>query len=167
MPPREYPLGLDGASLWPPFQRAKDLVELYPAPPQEPGCQVSMIRHDPDQGLLDVELAGLSLPSACPRFASRACPRMESMGHEPAQASCNYWDYPGMAGFAPGVELYPEWQRFDCHKFYPLFQAHLVGAALARQLGCRLRLIAPDADAALLAVYASMSSSPASFRKAA
>jgi hypothetical protein len=124
---------------------------------------VSLIRHDTEAGMLEFRLEGLKLPSACPRFASRACPRMEPMGHEPAQASCNYWDYAGMQALAPGVELYPEWQRFDCHKFYPLFQAHLVGGELARALGCKIRFIVPGADARQLAAYAALSSDPSSF----
>jgi hypothetical protein len=163
MPFSDYPLGMDGGQLWQPYARAKRVVEHYPEEPQEAGCEVSLIRHDPSAELLELHLQGLRLPSACPRFASRACPRMESMGHEPSHSSCNYWDYPRMAEFAPGLELYPEWQRFDCHKYYALFQAHLVGAELASALGCRLRLVAPDADAALLGVYASLSSDPSSF----
>jgi len=166
MPFKEYPQGLDGAALWGPYQKAKDKVERYTEDPQEPGCQVSMIRHDEELKLLELELAGLKLPSACPRFASRACPRMESMGHEPSHNTCNYWDYPRMSEFAPKLELYPEWQRFDCHKYYPLFQAHLVGAELASRLGCSLKITAPGADPKLLAAYASLSSSPSSFTAA-
>lgn len=160
---KEYPRGRDGEALWGPYAAAKRAVERYPEGPQEPGCEVSLIRHDAAQGVLEMLLEGLSLPSACPRFAGRACPRMEPMGHEPSHASCNYWDYPRMQEFAPGIELYPEWQRFDCHKYYPLFQAHLVGAELAGRLGCRLRISAPSADPKLLAVYASFSSDPSAF----
>jgi hypothetical protein len=163
MPFRDYPGGMDGAALWEPYARAKRIVERYPEDPQEPGCEVSLIRHDPEASLMELQLQGLRLPSACPRFASRACPRMESMGHEASHASCNYWDYPRMAEFAPNLELYPEWQRFDCHKYYALFQAHLVGAELASALGCRLRLLAPGADSGLLRAYASLSSDPTSF----
>lgn len=148
---------------WEPWLRAKETVERYAEDPQEPGAEVTLIRHDGEANLLELRLDGLKLPAACPRFASRACPRMESMGHEPSHAECNYWAWPRMQEFAPGIELYPEWQRFDCHKYYPLFQAHLVGAALASDLGCRLRMVVPLADPKLLAVYASFSSDPSIF----
>ncbi len=167
MPFKDYPLGRDEHDLqWEPYGDAKEAVERYPEGAQEPGCEVSLIRHDAKKKLLEIHLKGLALPSACPRFAGRACPKMEPMGHEPTHETCNYWDYPRMAEFAPKLELYPEWQRFDCHKFYPLFQAHLVGSELAATLGCKLRIIAPDADAKLLAAYATLSSDPASFSKA-
>ena len=158
MPYRDYAEGREGAALWAPYQAAKDRVERYPSDPQEPGCLVSLIRHDEAESLLEIQLQGLALPSSCPRFASRACPRMEPMGHEPAHATCNYWDYARMEEAAPKVELYPEWQRFDCHKFYPLFQAHLVGFELAAALGCRLRIVVPGADAKLLSAYAALTS---------
>jgi len=163
MPFKDYPGGREGAALWAPYQAAKDKVERYPQDPQETGCGVALIRHDAEAGLLEIRLEGLRLPSACPRFASRACPKMEPMGHEPSQATCNYWDYPRLEEAAPRLELYPEWQRFDCHKFYPLFQAHLVGFELAAALSCRLRVRAPGADPKLLAVYASLTSDPDAF----
>jgi hypothetical protein len=163
MPFKEYPQGRDSGALWAPWKKAKEAVELYPSPPQEPGMEVGLIRHDAEAGILELRLPGLKLPSACPRFASRACPRMEPMGHEPSQASCNYWDYPRMQELAPGVELYPEWQRFDCHKYYPLFQAWLCGSELAGSLGCRLKVVLPDADPKLLRVFASLCSDPEAF----
>jgi hypothetical protein len=166
VPFREYPLGRDGAGLWAPYAAAKDAVERYPQDPQEPGCEVSMIRHDPQAGLIEFLLSGLKLPSQCGRFASRACPRMAPMGHEASHESCNYWDYPRMQEFAPRLELYPEWQRFDCHKFYPLFQAHLVGSELASALKCRLRVIAPDTELRLLSAYAALCSDPSAFSAA-
>jgi hypothetical protein len=160
---REYPDGMEAGALWQPYAQAKRTVELYPEGPQEPGCEVSLIRHDPEAAALEFHLGQLKLPSACPRFASRACPRMEGMGHEPSHPSCNYWDYPRMVEFTPGLELYPEWQRFDCHKYYALFQAHLVGAQLALDLACRLKVLARVSDRRLLEAYASLTSDPSSF----
>ena len=159
----DFPSGMDGDDLWEPYSRAKWVVEHYPENPQQPGCELSLIRYDPAATFLELHMQGLKLPSSCPRFASRACPRMESMGHEAKHASCNYWDYPHMVEYVPHLELYPEWQRFDCHKYFALFQVHLVGAEMARDLKCTLRLIAPETDAALLKVYASLSSNPLSF----
>ncbi len=163
---KEYPGGMDGKALWAPYAAAKDAVERYPEDPQEPGCGITLIRHDPEAGTVEFHMDGMKLPSSCARFATRACPRMESMGHEPAHATCNYWDFPRMAELAPGVELYPEWQRFDCHKYYALFQAHLVGEELARILGALPRFICsgPSSDGAkLLAVYAGLTSRPEAF----
>ncbi|MES2201256.1 MAG: hypothetical protein V4498_03305 [candidate division FCPU426 bacterium] len=163
---KDYPGGREYEALWAPYALAKDTVERYPEGTQEPGCEVALIRYDEAAGLLEFHLRDLVLPSRCPRFASRACPRMEPMGHEPAQVTCNYWDYPRMQEFAPGIELYPEWQRFDCHKYYALFQAHLVGEELARQLGAESRFICSGPNpgsAKLLAVYAGFSSRPTAF----
>lgn len=158
--------GRDGGSLWAPYAKAKDAVERYAQDPQEPGCQVDLLRYEPGKRRLDLYLLNLALPSKCPRFASRACPKMEPMGHEPRQATCNYWDYPRMNDFAPGIELYPEWQRFDCHKFYPLFQLHLVGEELAAGLGAEafFTLLSPEpAHEKLVSSYAALSSRPAAF----
>lgn len=88
------------------------------------------------------------------------------MGHENEHETCNYWDWDRMLEAAPGIELYPEWQRFDCHKYYPLFQNHLVGEALAQRLKAAPRWVVrtdkPD-DVKMLRVYASFSSRPEAF----
>jgi hypothetical protein len=160
---KDYPSGLEGSELWKPYQAAKNIVERYSKEPQEPGCDLSLLRYDSDAGILEIHLRGLKLPSACPRFASRACPRMVPMGHEASHETCNYWDYPKMHDFAPKLELYPEWQRFDCHKFYPLFQVHLVGSELARSLNSRALFFVEGVDPKLLSVYASLSSDPSAF----
>lgn len=161
-----YPWGLEaGHRLWEPWAEAREAVEAYPDGPQEAGAQADWIVHDREAGT--VTLATLApLPSRCGRFAARQCPRMEPMGHEPSQAECNYWAWPGMAEAAPGIELYPEWQRFDCHKYYPLFQLHLCGVELGRRLKAQPRFEAWSSDPALpklLAVYAGFSASPEAF----
>lgn len=160
---KDYPGGRDGVEIWRPYQQAKETVERYAQGPQEPGCEVALLRHDAEAAVLEIHSAVIKLPAACPRFASRACPRMAPMGHEPSHETCNYWDYPLMPEIAPQLELYPEWQRFDCHKFYPVFQVHLVGFELARSLGCRARFVIEGADSKLLLVYASLSSDPSAF----
>lgn len=161
-----YPWGLEaGHRLWEPWAVAREQVEHYAQDPQEPGAQADWIIHDREAGT--VTLATLApLPSRCARFARRECPRMAPMGHEPSHEECNYWAWPGMAAAAPGVELYPEWQRFDCHKYYPLFQLHLCGTALAASLQAELRIQVHGQDAALpklLEVYAGFSATPAAF----
>jgi hypothetical protein len=151
---------------WEPYLEAKKVVEQYPQDPQEPGCQIAGIRYDAEAALLEFHLKGMALPSACPRFAGRACPRMEPMGHEPSHATCNYWDYSRTEALVPRLELYPEWQRFDCHKYYALFQAHLVGEELAGALGATARFIffsAKSDDEKLLKSYASLTSRPEAF----
>jgi hypothetical protein len=87
------------------------------------------------------------------------------MGHESAHAECNYWSWHGMLEAAPGVELFPEWQRFDCSRYYPLFQLHLCGTALAQILGAKARWVfhAPAEVLAALRGYAALSSRPEAF----
>jgi hypothetical protein len=151
---------------WAPYLQAKQRVESYPQGQQEPGCEIALIRHDPEAALIEFHLKNIKLPSACPRFASRACPRMAPMGHEPAQETCNYWDYPRMAELSPGLELYPEWQRFDCHKYYALFQAHLVGEELALSLGALPKFVLHGSrpeDEKFLKAYAGLTSRPEAF----
>lgn len=166
-----YPFGLDPASpepaLWQPYKDARQLVEAYPQGQQEAGCQLAWILHDPAHAGLEIALMDPGLPSKCPRFANRACPRMEPMGHEPTQSTCNYWDYAPMQDLAPQIEIYPEWQRFDCHKYYPLFQAHLVGEALARSLRAVAIFAvysAQPGDARLIESYARLTSRPYAFQ---
>ncbi len=166
-----YPFGLDPASaspvLWEPYQAARDLVELYPSDPQENGCQLAWILHDPAHAGIEIALLDPGLPSKCSRFATRACPRMAPMGHEPTQEECNYWQWAPMQEHAPQIELYPEWQRFDCHKYYPLFQAHLVGEALAKSLRAVAIFAvysADPADAKLVESYARLTSRPYAFQ---
>jgi hypothetical protein len=162
---KRFDKGMDGASPWAPYLAARDEVELYPAGPQEAPSSLDYIEWDEAGRRLTLGLV-LSLPSKCPRFAERACPRMIPMGHENEHESCNYWDWPRMSEVAPGIELYPEWQRFDCHKYYPLFQNHLVGEALAAKLGAEpswaVHTPKPE-DEKMLKVYAGFTSRPASF----
>lgn len=160
-----YPWGLEaGHRLWEAWDAARRLVEHYPADPQEPGAQADWIIHDREAGT--VTLATLApLPSKCGRFARRECPRLAPMGHEPAHETCNYWDWEGKDLAAPNVELFPEWQRFDCHKYYPLFQLHLCGAALAQALKAELRIEVHGGEGVekLVAVYAGFTSTPDAF----
>jgi hypothetical protein len=152
---------------WAPLLQAKAKVENYPDAPlaDEPGAQITQILYDQGSAKLQLRLQGQRLPSRCPRFSSRACPRMAPMGHEPSHGSCNYWDYPRMEALLPRLELYPEWQRFDCHKYYCLFQSHLVGEELALSLGAQASFVwvgRPEEEA-LLKAYASLSSRPEAF----
>jgi hypothetical protein len=160
-----YPWGLEaGHRLWEPWAAAREAVEAYPSGKQFPGAQADWIIHDREAAT--VTLATLApLPSQCGRFARRECPRLAPMGHEPVQETCNYWDWEGKDRVAPNVELFPEWQRFDCHKYYPLFQLHLCGAALAQALNAELRIEAHGGEAMgkLAAVYAGFTSSPDAF----
>lgn len=160
-----YPWGLEaGHRLWQPWDEARQSVEAYADGPQEAGAQADWIIHDREAAT--VTLASLApLPSQCARFSARACPRMAPMGHESEHADCNYWAWPGMAAAAPGLELYPEWQRFDCHKYYPLFQLHLCGTALAQALKAEL-CIEVWGSAGIeerLATYAGFSHAPQAF----
>ena len=71
-----------------------------------------------------------------------------------------------MEALTPKLELYPEWQRFDCHKYYALFQAHLVGEELALSLSARpsfLIFSARAEDEKLVQAYASLTSRPEAF----
>lgn len=162
------PFGLEPSApaptLWMPYARSRDRVERYGEGSQEPGCQLDWLRWDEAARTLEIGLI-LELPSKCPRFAGRACPRMAPMGHDSEHADCNYWAWPGMEALTPKLELYPEWQRFDCHKYYPLFQAHLVGEALASDLDATpsWRLLARPEAKALLKVYAGLTSRPDAF----
>lgn len=162
---RRFEAGRDGAGPWAPYLAARNEVELYPSGPQEPSSNLSAIEWDEAAATVTLIL-DLTLPSRCPRFANRACPRMIPMGHENEHGTCNYWDWDRMLEAAPGIELYPEWQRFDCHKYYPLFQNHLVGEALAARLKAAPRWIVrtakPD-DVKMLRVYAGFSSRPEAF----
>ena len=91
--------------------------------------------------------------------------RSQQVSKKSTQEDCNYWAWEGMAALTPKLELYPEWQRFDCHKYYPLFQAHLVGEALAADLGASVtwRVLAKPSVEALVKVYAGLSSRPEAF----
>jgi hypothetical protein len=161
---RRFPKGMDGEVLWAPYEAARSAVERYPQGAQEAPSGLDWIDWDETSKELTLGLA-VTLPSRCPRFAGRACPRMLPMGHENEHETCNYWDWAGMEAAAPGVELYPEWQRFDCHKYYPLFQNHLVGEALAQSLGATPRWVlqGPPELAPLLKVYAGFTSKPDHF----
>jgi hypothetical protein len=157
--------GMEGDQLWAPYLAARDEVERYPIGDQETPSALDYIEWDEEARLLTLGLS-LSLPSRCPRFAQRSCPRMIPMGHENDHETCNYWDWPGMSAVAPGIELYPEWQRFDCHKYYPLFQNHLVGEALAARLRAVPRWVVKtprSEDEKMLKVYAGFSSRPEAF----
>lgn len=160
-----YPWGLEaGHRLWEPWAAAREGVEQSAGATEEPGAQADWIIHDREAGT--VTLATLaSLPARCARFGARQCPRMAPMGHEPAAEQCNYWAWEGKERAAPGVELFPEWQRFDCHKYYPLFQLHLCGAALAQALRAELRLEVHGGEgtAKLVEVYAGFSATPSAF----
>lgn len=154
--------GLQGSELWPPYLAARNEVELYAEGPQEPSSELAYIEWDEAAGTVTLGL-DLSLPSRCPRFATRTCPKMIPMGHENEHETCNYWDWPRKDEVAPNIELFPEWQRFDCHKYYPLFQAHLVGEALAFELQASVCFIActpGPQDAKLVQMYASFTSRP-------
>jgi hypothetical protein len=159
-----YPWGLDSGGLWEPWRRARESVEALPRDPQEAGAHTDYIVHDPAAGVVTLGKVG-PWRSGCPRLESRSCPRLAPMGHESAHEECNYWAWPGMAAAAPGVELFPEWQRFDCSRYYPLFQWHLCGEALAGLLGVepRWRLHAPGAEERGLLAYAALSSRPRAF----
>jgi hypothetical protein len=158
-----YPWGLEAAHrLWEPWDAARQSVEALAL--EEPGAQVDYLVHDPESKSLVIGLFG-PLSSGCPRFMAHGCPRLIPMGHENARSECNYWAWPGMAQAAPGVELFPEWQRFDCHKYYNLFQAHLCGEALAQALGAEPRWVwhgTLDKEKALRA-YAALTSRPDAF----
>ena len=160
-----YPWGLEASHrLWAPWAEARDKVELYPQGPQEPGAQADFIVHDTDADTVTLATFA-ALPSRCGRFARRECPRMAPMGHESQQADCNYWASEGYAELTPHLELFPEWQRFDCHKYYPLFQLHIAGEALAKALKATPQWVVygPEGTAKLVQVYASFSSRPAAF----
>jgi hypothetical protein len=159
-----YPWGLDGDHLWEPWERARQAVESLPQDPQERGAQADYILHDAAAGLLVLGKVGPWRPG-CPRLESRACPRMAPMGHESPHAECNYWGWRGMAQAAPGVELFPEWQRFDCSRYYPLFQIHLCGEALAAELKAEARwsVHGPAAWLKGLSPYPALTSRPGAF----
>lgn len=120
------------------WQQACRLVESYPGPPQPQGAQADYLRLQ--QGRLSVVYLG-GIAAGCARFRERACPRMIPMGHEYAHETCNYWDWKGFSQALPGFELYPEWQRFDCHKYYALMALSLVGLECAQSLGAEFRLL--------------------------
>jgi hypothetical protein len=157
--------GLQGSALWPPYLAARNEVELYPVGPQEPFSDLAYLEWDEAAGTVTIGL-DLVLPSRCPRFATRACPKMIPMGHENEHETCNYWDWPDKDKVAPNIELFPEWQRFDCHKYYPLFQNHLVGEALAARLKAEPSWVVRTAkadDEKMLKVYAGLTSRPEAF----
>jgi hypothetical protein len=162
-----FPGGLaqDGR-LWEPFQKAKDKVELYPTEPQVPGCEADWLFWDPKARRVELGLFKPALPSRCGRFVDRQCPLMLGSGAEPNHPECNYWVYPGFSSLVPGLELNPEWQRFDCHRYYVLFQCHLVVAELAKGLGAGwcLKVVVEDAkQAAEVEAYGKLTSSPEAF----
>jgi len=161
---RVYPLGLDGSALWEPWRRVRDEVELLPTEPQEPGARTDYLIHDPAAGLLTLGLLGPWTPG-CPRFKARACPRMAPMGHESPHSDCNYWSWSGFAAAVPGLELFPEWQRYDCVRYYEAFQWHLCGEALAAELGARPRFVvhAPADFEPVLRGYAALTARPEAF----
>ncbi len=160
-----YPWGLEaGHRLWEPWAAARETVEQSAGPTLEAGAQADWILHDREAGT--VTLATLApLPSRCARFSAWQCPRMAPMGHEPAAQECNYWAWEGKDPAAPNVELFPEWQRFDCHRYYPLFQLHLCGTALAQALGAELKIEMhqQDASAKAFGVYAGLTATPEAF----
>lgn len=159
-----YPWGLEaGHRLWQPWAQARDRVEALDL--EAFAAQADWIVHDPEARTL--RLATLApLPSRCPRFAAYQCPRMVPMGHESGAPDCDYWAWEGMAAAAPGVELFPEWQRFDCSKYHALFQLHLCAVALAQDLKAdwRIEAYGPDAAAGkLLQAYAGLTATPGAF----
>ena len=162
---KRFAKGQDGAELWAPYLAARNEVELYPSGEQEPSSTLAYIDWDEASQTVTLGLE-LVLPSRCPRFGNRACPRMIPMGHENEHETCNYWDWPDKDAVAPNIEIFPEWQRFDCHKYYPLFQNHLVGEALAKRLGAKplwaVHTAKPD-DEKMLKVYAGFTSRPDAF----
>lgn len=159
-----HPWGLEAGGLWGPWREARETVERLPGEAQERGAQADYIAYDRAEGSLVFGRIG-PWRTACPRFAARECPRMAPMGHESPQSECNYWAWPGMAEAAPGVELFPEWQRFDCSRHYPLFQLHLCGEALAQRLGARPRWVlhAPPEALGALRSYAALTRRPEAF----
>jgi hypothetical protein len=159
-----YPWGLEASHrLWEPWSQARDQVEA--AEPAEPGAAVDYILHDPDAGTLTLGLVG-ALAGGCPRFGRHACNKLTPMGHENQRETCDYWDWPAMAGLTPGLELYPEWQRFDCHRYHALFQAHLCGAALGALVKCRVDWVwhGPAGAEKRLGAYAGLTDTPGAFR---
>jgi hypothetical protein len=160
-----YPWGLEaGHRLWEPWAQARESVEQSAGATEEPGAQADWIVHDREAGT--VTFATLApLPSRCERFARRECPRMAPMGHEPALEQCNYWAWDGMLAAAPHVELFPEWQRFDCHKHYPVFQLHLCGTALSQVIGAapRWQHHGDAASGRLFMAYAALTDHPEFF----
>jgi hypothetical protein len=158
-----FPWGLEAAHrLWEPWAQARFQVEA--AEPGEPGAAVDYILHDVDEGRLTLGLVG-GLDGGCPRFGRHACNKLIPMGHENGRETCDYWDWPGMEALTPGLELYPEWQRFDCHKHHPLFQAHLCGVALGRIVKAEVRWVwhGPAGAEKRLQVYAGLTDSPDRF----
>jgi hypothetical protein len=160
-----YPWGLEaGHRLWEPWAEARRTVEALDL--EAEAAQVDWILHDREAGTVTLALLA-PLPAVCPRFSRRECPRMVPMGHESEKADCNYWAWEGMSALTPGLELYPEWQRFDCHKYHPLFQVHLCGAALAKAVRAELKVevFGSDLEAGkkLLDVYAGFTSMPGAF----
>ena len=161
-----YLFGLDGENLWQPYSQARDRVERYASDPQLPGLAVSWLDWKEDDRLLEAGLFEPPLPARCERFVNRQCPLLEPMGHEPDHPECNYWAYPRFEELAPKIELYPEWQRFDCHRFYPLFQANLVIGELAGRLEADWKVVvvtSAEKGEALVREYASLSAEPARF----
>jgi hypothetical protein len=159
-----YPWGLDSGRLWEPWRAARDTVESLPEDPQEPGAQADYLLYDREAASITLGKIGAWKPG-CARLYARECPRMIPMGHESPHADCNYWAWPGMVQAAPDLEFFPEWQRFDCSRYYPLFQLHLCGEALALILGAQPRWVfhAPPEAGPALRAYAALSSRPGAF----
>ena len=162
-----YPFGMEGDSLWGPYKTARDKVELYPEGPQLEGLRLDWVSWDAAKKELRAGLLHPSIPSRCPRFAARECPLLAPMGHEPTHSECNYWAYPRFEEFAPKIELYPEWQRFDCHRYYQLFQATLVLGELAANLNAQWKLdiitITEEKKGRMIAEYAALCAAPENF----
>jgi len=160
--------GREGDQWWKPYLEARQAVELYKDEPQEISSELDWIAWDEKSKLLEVGLFKPRLPSRCQRFFDRRCPLLESMGHEPPQPTCNYWSYPRFEALTPRLELYPEWQRFDCNKYYKIFQNHLVTAELATRLEAKkwnLVVVGEtEKHRKLVEVYASLTSDPESFK---
>jgi hypothetical protein len=129
-----FPKGRKDGKLWQPWLEAKDRVERYADDPQVPGCEADWLAWDPVRKRVGLGLYDPPLPSRCDRFVGRQCPFMVGSGAEPSHPECNYWVSPRFEALVPKLELNPEWQRFDCHRYYALFQNHLCLAELAASL---------------------------------
>ncbi len=148
--------GPENAQLRERWQKSCQLVENYSQEPQPQGAQADYLKLN--DGRLSVIYLGV-ISAGCARFRERACPRMIPMGHEYEHETCNYWDWKGFIETLPDFELYPEWQRFDCHKFYALMALTLVGLQCASELGAEFKLLwlsSSAEDAKALSVFKSL-----------
>jgi hypothetical protein len=161
-----FAFGMDGEHLWEPYRVARDKVERYAEGPQLDGLQIDWLDWDEKSKTLAAGFYDPILPARCERFTNRQCPLLEPMGHEPSHPECNYWMYPRFEELAPKIELYPEWQRFDCHQFQSLFQANMVVGELAQSLGAAWKVIAAHVDekaVSQIKQYADLTASPENF----